>query len=215
MCWASPSNLESRYDIELVENIPIWQWMSKMRRFDIPPSGKPKPQRVGRGFQRRVHGGDHDRRLQLQSYRHRSRSPTGPAGAERQRVQAARVTRRESALLQGLGESSAALVAGRWGIRLNFWARELIFIELLLITHQFSLFRLGLLAAEGVQIESFSAPAKHCGDSWYCVGVSSLLRDLRALKPLVQEAAQLSAWSKTGALTICVLLIPLCLSVLD
>ncbi|XP_061925848.1 D-3-phosphoglycerate dehydrogenase [Entelurus aequoreus] len=51
----------------------------------------------------------------------------------------------------------------------------------------------GLLAAEGVQVESFSAPVETCGDMWYCVGVSSLLPDLRALKPLVQEAAQLRA----------------------
>ncbi|XP_077393436.1 D-3-phosphoglycerate dehydrogenase [Festucalex cinctus] len=51
----------------------------------------------------------------------------------------------------------------------------------------------GLLATEGVQIESFSAPAERFGDSWYCVGVSSLLRDLCTLKPLVQEAAQLRA----------------------
>uniref|UniRef100_A0A8C4IQ37 phosphoglycerate dehydrogenase n=1 Tax=Dicentrarchus labrax TaxID=13489 RepID=A0A8C4IQ37_DICLA len=50
----------------------------------------------------------------------------------------------------------------------------------------------GLLAAEGVEIESFSAPADRAGDLWYCVGVSSLLRDLSALKPSVKEAAQLS-----------------------
>uniref|UniRef100_A0A146ZXD0 D-3-phosphoglycerate dehydrogenase n=1 Tax=Fundulus heteroclitus TaxID=8078 RepID=A0A146ZXD0_FUNHE len=50
----------------------------------------------------------------------------------------------------------------------------------------------GVLASEGVQIESFSAPVDHTGDVWYCVGVSSLLRDLSVLKPLVQDAAQLS-----------------------
>lgn len=50
----------------------------------------------------------------------------------------------------------------------------------------------GLLASEGVQIESFSAPVDSTGDLWYCVGVSSLLRDLGALKPLVKEAAQLT-----------------------
>ncbi|XP_069558635.1 D-3-phosphoglycerate dehydrogenase [Brachyistius frenatus] len=50
----------------------------------------------------------------------------------------------------------------------------------------------GLLATEGVQIESFSAPASQSGDLWYCVGVSSLLRDLGALNPLVKDAAQLS-----------------------
>ncbi|XP_054644197.1 D-3-phosphoglycerate dehydrogenase [Dunckerocampus dactyliophorus] len=51
----------------------------------------------------------------------------------------------------------------------------------------------GLLAAEGVQIESFSAPTERSGDVWYCLGVSSLLADLRAFKPLAQEVAQLSA----------------------
>ncbi|XP_037542366.1 D-3-phosphoglycerate dehydrogenase [Nematolebias whitei] len=49
----------------------------------------------------------------------------------------------------------------------------------------------GVLASEGVQIESFSAPVDHTGDVWYCVGVSSLLRDLSALEPLVKDAAQL------------------------
>ncbi|KAM4731756.1 D-3-phosphoglycerate dehydrogenase [Anableps anableps] len=50
----------------------------------------------------------------------------------------------------------------------------------------------GVLASEGVQIESFSAPVDHTGDVWYCVGVSSPLRDLSVLKPLVKDAAQLS-----------------------
>ncbi|XP_023192771.1 D-3-phosphoglycerate dehydrogenase [Xiphophorus maculatus] len=50
----------------------------------------------------------------------------------------------------------------------------------------------GVLASEGVQIESFSAPADHTGDVWYCVGVSSLLQDLNVLKPLVKNVAQLS-----------------------
>ncbi|XP_034042329.1 D-3-phosphoglycerate dehydrogenase [Thalassophryne amazonica] len=49
----------------------------------------------------------------------------------------------------------------------------------------------GLLAAEGVQIESFSAPTDHAGDLWYCVGVSSPLGDMSALKAFVQEVAQL------------------------
>ncbi|XP_042350863.1 D-3-phosphoglycerate dehydrogenase [Plectropomus leopardus] len=49
----------------------------------------------------------------------------------------------------------------------------------------------GVLAAEGVEILSFSAPADRTGDLWYCVGVSSLPQDLSALKPLVKEAAQL------------------------
>ncbi|XP_071781414.1 D-3-phosphoglycerate dehydrogenase [Centroberyx gerrardi] len=50
----------------------------------------------------------------------------------------------------------------------------------------------GLLASAGVEMESFSAPAARTGDLWYCVGVSSLLGDLGALKPLVKEAAQLA-----------------------
>ncbi|KAG7227559.1 hypothetical protein INR49_005374 [Caranx melampygus] len=50
----------------------------------------------------------------------------------------------------------------------------------------------GVLASEGVEIESFSAPSDRSGDLWYCMGVSSLLRDLGALKPLVKEAAQLA-----------------------
>ncbi|CAJ1079356.1 D-3-phosphoglycerate dehydrogenase [Xyrichtys novacula] len=48
------------------------------------------------------------------------------------------------------------------------------------------------LASEGVEIESFSAPADRTGDLWYCVGVSSLLRDLGALKSLVKEVAQVT-----------------------
>ncbi|TWW80788.1 D-3-phosphoglycerate dehydrogenase [Takifugu flavidus] len=50
----------------------------------------------------------------------------------------------------------------------------------------------GLLSTAGVVIESFSAPMDHNGDLWYCVGVSSLLPDLSTLKPLVENAAQLS-----------------------
>uniref|UniRef100_A0A3B4FD08 Phosphoglycerate dehydrogenase n=1 Tax=Pundamilia nyererei TaxID=303518 RepID=A0A3B4FD08_9CICH len=50
----------------------------------------------------------------------------------------------------------------------------------------------GVLATEGVEIESFSAPADRSGDLWYCVGVSSLLRDLSALNSVVKDAAQLS-----------------------
>ncbi|XP_029386486.1 D-3-phosphoglycerate dehydrogenase isoform X2 [Echeneis naucrates] len=50
----------------------------------------------------------------------------------------------------------------------------------------------GLLAAEGAEIECFSAPSDHTEDRWYCVGVSSLLPDLGALKPLAKEAAQLT-----------------------
>uniref|UniRef100_A0A669FBM9 phosphoglycerate dehydrogenase n=1 Tax=Oreochromis niloticus TaxID=8128 RepID=A0A669FBM9_ORENI len=49
----------------------------------------------------------------------------------------------------------------------------------------------GVLATEGVEIESFSAPADRSGDLWYCVGVSSLLRDLSALNSVVKDAAQL------------------------
>uniref|UniRef100_A0A3B4FCZ3 phosphoglycerate dehydrogenase n=1 Tax=Pundamilia nyererei TaxID=303518 RepID=A0A3B4FCZ3_9CICH len=51
---------------------------------------------------------------------------------------------------------------------------------------------LAVLATEGVEIESFSAPADRSGDLWYCVGVSSLLRDLSALNSVVKDAAQLS-----------------------
>lgn len=51
---------------------------------------------------------------------------------------------------------------------------------------------LGVLATEGVEIESFSAPADRSGDLWYCVGVSSLLRDLSALNSVVKDAAQLT-----------------------
>ncbi|KAM4559054.1 D-3-phosphoglycerate dehydrogenase [Odontesthes bonariensis] len=50
----------------------------------------------------------------------------------------------------------------------------------------------GLLASKGVEIESFSAPVDRAGDLWYCVGMSSFLPDLSALKPLVKDAAQLS-----------------------
>lgn len=52
--------------------------------------------------------------------------------------------------------------------------------------------RAEFLATEGVEIESFSAPADRTGDLWYCVGVSSPLGNLDALKPLVKEAAQLT-----------------------
>ncbi|XP_038157122.1 D-3-phosphoglycerate dehydrogenase [Cyprinodon tularosa] len=50
----------------------------------------------------------------------------------------------------------------------------------------------GVLASEGVQIDSFSAPVDHNGDVWYCLGVSSLLPDLSVLKSLVKDAAQLT-----------------------
>ncbi|CAN9497778.1 unnamed protein product [Ophioblennius macclurei] len=50
----------------------------------------------------------------------------------------------------------------------------------------------GLLAAQGAQIESFSGPENRTGDLWYCVGLSALLKDLSTLKPLVNDAAQLS-----------------------
>ncbi|KAK7939549.1 hypothetical protein WMY93_002875 [Mugilogobius chulae] len=38
----------------------------------------------------------------------------------------------------------------------------------------------GVLATEGVQIESFSAPVNHTGEQWYCVGVTKLLRTCEA-----------------------------------
>lgn len=50
----------------------------------------------------------------------------------------------------------------------------------------------GVLATEGVQIESFSAPVNHTGEQWYCVGVSKLLQDLNVLKPIVTDAAQVT-----------------------
>lgn len=50
----------------------------------------------------------------------------------------------------------------------------------------------GVLATEGVQIESFSAPVNHTGEQWYCVGVSKLLKDLNVLKPIVTDAAQVT-----------------------
>lgn len=50
----------------------------------------------------------------------------------------------------------------------------------------------GLLSKAGVEIESFSAPVGCTGGLWYCAGVSSLLPDLNTLKPLVEDAAQLS-----------------------
>lgn len=50
----------------------------------------------------------------------------------------------------------------------------------------------GALATKGVEIESFSAPADRTGDQWFCVRLSSPLADLDALKPAVEEAAQIS-----------------------
>uniref|UniRef100_A0A3P9I728 D-3-phosphoglycerate dehydrogenase n=1 Tax=Oryzias latipes TaxID=8090 RepID=A0A3P9I728_ORYLA len=49
----------------------------------------------------------------------------------------------------------------------------------------------GVFAANGVEIQSFSAPTAHPDDPWHCVGVSSLLPDLSVLKPSVKDAAQL------------------------
>lgn len=51
---------------------------------------------------------------------------------------------------------------------------------------------LGLLAAEGAEIQSFTSPMDRTGDLWHCVGLSSLLRDLGALKTLVKDAAQVA-----------------------
>lgn len=50
----------------------------------------------------------------------------------------------------------------------------------------------GVLAAAGVDMESFSASTAISGDTWYCMGISSLLGDIGALKSLVKEAAQLT-----------------------
>lgn len=52
--------------------------------------------------------------------------------------------------------------------------------------------RPGVLSTAGVEIESFSAPVGCTGNLWFCAGVSSLLPDLNTLKPLVEDAAQLS-----------------------
>ncbi|XP_042562234.1 D-3-phosphoglycerate dehydrogenase [Clupea harengus] len=50
----------------------------------------------------------------------------------------------------------------------------------------------GALAAAGVEMESFSAPAARGGEQWYCAGTSSLMGDLGSLKALVKEAAQIT-----------------------
>ncbi|KAJ8255421.1 hypothetical protein GJAV_G00204690 [Gymnothorax javanicus] len=52
----------------------------------------------------------------------------------------------------------------------------------------------GVLASAGVVIESlsFSASVSDGTDQWCCMGLSSLLQDLAALKPLVNEVVQLS-----------------------
>lgn len=50
---------------------------------------------------------------------------------------------------------------------------------------------LGVLTANGVEIQSFSAPTAHPEDPWHCMGVSSLLPDLSVLKPVVKDVAQL------------------------
>lgn len=80
-------------------------------------------------------------------------------------------------------------------IKLNSSVQYRFFSDEFLNSYQFSfplLLGVGLLATEGVEIESFSAPVNRSGDLWYCVGVSSLLRDLSALKTLVKEAAQVT-----------------------
>lgn len=56
----------------------------------------------------------------------------------------------------------------------------------------FNFIFLGVLAAAGVDMESFSASTAISGDTWYCMGISSLLGDIGALKSLVKEAAQLT-----------------------
>ncbi|XP_067113563.1 D-3-phosphoglycerate dehydrogenase [Osmerus mordax] len=50
----------------------------------------------------------------------------------------------------------------------------------------------GVLATAGVEMQAFSGPAASGGEPWFCVGLSSLLRELGALNPLVKEAVQLS-----------------------
>uniref|UniRef100_A0A672JVY9 Phosphoglycerate dehydrogenase n=1 Tax=Sinocyclocheilus grahami TaxID=75366 RepID=A0A672JVY9_SINGR len=48
----------------------------------------------------------------------------------------------------------------------------------------------GVLAAAGVELQSFSASTAGSGEQWYCMGISSLLGDIGALKSFVKEAAQ-------------------------
>ncbi|RXN23231.1 D-3-phosphoglycerate dehydrogenase-like protein [Labeo rohita] len=50
----------------------------------------------------------------------------------------------------------------------------------------------GVLAAAGVELQSFSASSAGSVEQWYCMGISSLLGDIGALKSLVKEAAQLT-----------------------
>uniref|UniRef100_A0A8C1V6J7 D-3-phosphoglycerate dehydrogenase n=1 Tax=Cyprinus carpio TaxID=7962 RepID=A0A8C1V6J7_CYPCA len=50
----------------------------------------------------------------------------------------------------------------------------------------------GVLAAAGVELQSLSASTGGGGEQWYCMGISSLLGDIGALKSLVKEAAQLT-----------------------
>uniref|UniRef100_A0A672MXJ6 D-3-phosphoglycerate dehydrogenase n=1 Tax=Sinocyclocheilus grahami TaxID=75366 RepID=A0A672MXJ6_SINGR len=50
----------------------------------------------------------------------------------------------------------------------------------------------GVLAAAGVLLQSFSASTVSSAEQWYCMGISSLLGDIGALKSLAKEAAQLT-----------------------
>lgn len=50
----------------------------------------------------------------------------------------------------------------------------------------------GVLATAGVELQSFSASSSSGGEKWYCMGISSLLGDIGALKSLVKDAAQLT-----------------------
>ncbi|KAL4636184.1 D-3-phosphoglycerate dehydrogenase [Arapaima gigas] len=50
----------------------------------------------------------------------------------------------------------------------------------------------GVLAAAGLGMVSFSASVTHEGDQWSCIGLSSPLADLGALKSLVKEVAAVS-----------------------
>ncbi|MGH0168325.1 UNVERIFIED_CONTAM: hypothetical protein FKN15_057838 [Acipenser sinensis] len=58
----------------------------------------------------------------------------------------------------------------------------------------------GVLAAAGLQMESFSTSAAIAGEQWCSVGVSSLLGDLNTLKVHVKEALQLSLTGNIEAL---------------
>uniref|UniRef100_A0A8C9WRU5 phosphoglycerate dehydrogenase n=1 Tax=Scleropages formosus TaxID=113540 RepID=A0A8C9WRU5_SCLFO len=50
----------------------------------------------------------------------------------------------------------------------------------------------GVLATAGAEVQSFSTSATRGGDQWSCIGLSTALSDLAALKSLVKEVAAVS-----------------------